>query len=189
VPPSQSGTTAATFRQRLVHVAIAQRPRDVRKARAEDEGGNAPPVTRKRMKEVQEHARVAVHGSGDVAEHDERRRAVHARTPGEAQRVAALARHPPQGPRQVERASRGMRAIAARPLERHRERHRRDQPFRGIPFLGRHALEIDGLQPLGEREGERRVDDDLVVRRGRRMQVGGGRHHRLAHPTRIQGRA
>ena len=74
VPPDQSGTDRDT----AVTAASSRRARssrrDAREPRGEQERLDAPVPAPDRVREVQEHARVALHRAADVAEQDERAR-------------------------------------------------------------------------------------------------------------------
>ena len=140
-----------------------------------------------RVQEVQQHPRVAIHRAGDVAQHDERRRApARARDTRAARAAPAAPVMPPQRRAQIDRDGRA-RAATRAPHRRLRAAAAcRRASMRLAPRASSSAVIVAKslrLQDLARRERERRVELDLVVvvRRG----VGAcGRQHRLREARR-----
>ena len=99
--------------ERHLRIAGAQLAGDVGQPRAEQEDVDAVAVVGHRVQEVQQDLRVAAHRAGDVAQHDQRRRAGHAAVAGDGQDFAALAQAGADGARAGR--SRGPRRIRPQP--------------------------------------------------------------------------
>ena len=164
VPPDQSGTAAATRLECDVHVTVLQMTCDRREPRTEQQHVDAMPIVRDRVQEMQKHARVAVHRSGDVAEDDQRRRLGDATPERERRRSPSRAGHPPQGRSQVDaRSSPCPLRAPHRPIGQ-RQAQARDHPSRCRQLLGGHRREVLGAQHLPCRPGEGRIQIDVVGR-------------------------
>ena len=92
VPPAQSLHVAGDLGDGAVGIAALQRARDVGQPGAEQEGRDAVARVGHGVEEVQHHAGVGVHAAGDVAQHDQRRRAPAPRLEVQLRRDRARAR-------------------------------------------------------------------------------------------------
>ena len=113
--------------------------------------------------EVQEHARVAAHGAGHVAEHHQRRLALGAGAALERHQVAAGAQARAQRGAHVDAPAERIGPVAPRRHRLDRQPERRDRPLRLRQLVRRHVLEVHLLQHFLGREGEHRVELDLDV--------------------------
>lgn len=158
-----------------VRIALAQLPRHVGQARAEQEGLDALARLHQRVAVVQHRARVAAHRSGDVEQQHQRRRAVDrlAIFPGGpfAAGPYGLARG---GPQIGVAPARGC-LQPPRTLLRQVRAPVPDHVLQRAPFAGIERIEITRAQRLVRREGERRADVVALARGCRaRRQAGRG---------------
>ena len=100
------------------------------------------------MQEVQQDLGVACHRAGDVAQHDQRRRADDGAGTGELGQFAAAAERAAQGGRHVDARAARIGAEAAGAAEIEREAEAADLGFGVADLGGRHLLEIHRLQHL-----------------------------------------
>ena len=137
--PVRGGSGGA--RERELGLVAAQRPRDPRQARGEDERLRVR-ATDGAVQELQERPRVGLHGAGDVAEDDQAPRALDALTPQAPDRVAAGAVARAQRRAQVQPA---VAEVAPRPPRAARGRGERQGAHqhgdRG-ELLGRQRAEV-----------------------------------------------
>ena len=68
VPPDQSGTARATAASASSSLRAPQLQRDARQPGREQKRLDAPVAAHERVREVQQHARVALHRSADIAQ-------------------------------------------------------------------------------------------------------------------------
>ena len=135
---------------------------DIAEPRSKQERMHIAATLCQRMDKPQQHARVALHGSRYITDHDNRPRPEKILL-ANRQWQAALARHPPQRVFEGQAAMRGRGGKAARPPCRKGQKHR----FNGALGLGHlvdtHHLEIGCLQTLDGRARHRHVDLDGVA--------------------------
>ncbi len=172
-----------------VRVALSQQVRDAREPGAEDEALHPRAAGGDRVREVQQHARVAAHRAGDVGQHDDRRGARAGAAPAHVPQLAAVARH--RRERRAPVGSPRMRRAHGAPRAQ-RLGHQPQPPqraLRGEPLCRAHGLEVGLLQQLALAPRERRVELHLLgrlVRRAlRRVQLQRARQP-LAFARRVQ---
>jgi hypothetical protein len=118
-----------------------------------------------RVREMQQHARIAAHAARDICQYHQWRGLVAMAAPAHVPQLTAVARHRLQrgaaiGPAGVRRT------FAAACADGFEQQHQAlQQLLRLAPFLGRHGLEIGLAQQLALAPRHRGVDLDLLGRR------------------------
>ncbi len=116
------------------------------------------------MHEMQDDARIAAHGPRYVTDDDKRRMAPARVAPAQG-RNAAGAKLGAQGCPHVDAPPMGIGRQPPRRKRHDGKLHARYQPFGAGEFLGRHFLEVDGLQQFAVGIGHGGVEFDLFLLR------------------------
>ena len=115
------------------------------------------------VQEMQEHARVAAHAAGDVAQHHQRRMPGNARAALQRDDLRPAPHARAQRRRQVDARSPGIGAKTPRLHFGNRQAQARDQFFRLRQLGAGHGLEVRVLQQLALGKGKAGVDLDLLL--------------------------
>jgi hypothetical protein len=139
-----------------------------------------------RMQEVQQHARIAAHRAGNVAQDHQLRGALATPAPRERDPPLPGAHRAAERATQVDASPAGVRPPAAGVLPRELEAHRADRAASDLDLLGAHLLEVARLEQLLPRPGEEDVDARLGFRplrsRGPDARARGVAHAPISRP-------
>ena len=142
MPPDQSLTRAAALRSARLRVAALEIGRQPSQARPEGERLDAAPRAHQRVKKEDERARVRLHRAGDVTEHDELARHLHATAERPLDRLAAGAERGAHEPAHVEVAPAVVRTQAPGAPARTARRDLRNEPPDVVELGAREVREV-----------------------------------------------
>ena len=152
--------------------------------RSEQQYMHAIAVIGDRMQEKKQHARIAIHRAGDIAQHDQRRSPTPALAPGERDDRSARGRHRAQTGAQVDRRTAiGDHGAPGRDFGQ-RQAQSRDHRLDLGQFIDAHRFEVPALQYLARRKRQRGIEFDFLSSASFVARRSGGWRHRVGEPRR-----